>query len=114
MPVMGLLIASALSSVVMLMNYSESLVDQFEFMVLLTTLTCLVPYLFTAASYMMVLISKKLDSRNKLSSIILASLGFGYSIWAIYGSGDKTVFYGFLLLLLGIPFYVIMKWNQSK
>jgi len=35
-------------------------------------------------------------------------------LWAIYGSTAEVVFYGFLLLLLGIPFYVLMQWNKSK
>jgi APA family basic amino acid/polyamine antiporter len=113
-PVIGLLIGSVLSSIVMFMNYSESLVDQFEFMVLLTTLACLVPYLFTMASYALVILDKKLDLKNQSLPIGLSILGFLYALWAIYGSGSDTVFYGFLLLLLGIPFYVLMKWNNKN
>jgi len=113
-PVMGLVIGSALSSMVMLMNYSEGLVDQFEFMVLLTTLTCLIPYVFTAASYVLVVAEKKISGAKWVRAVGLSVLGFAYGIWAIYGSGHDTVFYGFILLLLGIPFYVIMKRNQKK
>ncbi|RMA66369.1 amino acid permease [Ulvibacter antarcticus] len=113
-PIAGLVIGSFLSSVLMLMNYTEGLVEQFEFIVLLTTLTCLVPYLFTAASYAMVVINKKLYVGSPVSVFVLSGLGFVYSMWAIYGSGNEAVFYGFLLLLLGIPFYVLMKWNNRK
>jgi len=113
-PIVGLIIGSVLSSMILLMNYTEGLVKQFEFMVLLTTLCCLVPYLFTAASYALVSIERKFQLKNKFAIMTLAFLGFSYSIWAIYGSGSDTVFYGFLLLLCGVPFYVIMKWNQRK
>ncbi len=113
-PVIGLIIGSVLSSIVMFMNYSDNLVNQFEFMVLLTTLTCLVPYLFTAAAYILVVIDKKLDLKNQSLPIGLSFLGFLYAFWAIYGSGSDTVFYGFLLLLLGIPFYMLMKWNNRN
>ncbi|MEZ5042411.1 MAG: amino acid permease [Saprospiraceae bacterium] len=113
-PVIGLMIGSTLSSGVMLMNYTEGLVDQFKFMVLLTTLSCLVPYLFTAAAYALVVIDHKLQAKNRLQTIVLSSLGFLYSLWAIYGSGQDTVFYGFLLLLLGVPFYVFMKWQKPN
>jgi len=113
-PVTGLIIGSLLSSVVMLMNYSDSLVDQFEFMVLLTTLCCLIPYLFTAVAYALVIIDKNRIGRSFLPVFILSGLGFVYSMWAIYGSGKDAVFYGFLLLLLSIPFYLLMKWNNRN
>lgn len=113
-PYLGLIIGSVLSSVVMLMNFSEGLVDQFEFIALLTTLTALIPYLFVAAAYVIITINKGVFKNNSVKTSLLSALGFGYSFWAIYGSGSETVFYGFLLLLAGVPFYVIMKWNQSR
>lgn len=113
-PYIGLIIGSVLSSIILLMNVSDGLVDQFTFVVNLTVLACLVPYLFVSASYIIVLIEKKLHINNFLKTFVLGSLGFAYSLWAIYGSEADTVFYGFLLLLLGIPFYVMMKWNQRK
>lgn len=113
-PYLGLIIGSVLSSLVMVMNFSEGLVDQFEFAILLTTLTALVPYLFVAAAYVMIAIDKKVFLNNKLKITVLGLLGFAYSIWAIYGSGSETVFSGFLLLLAGIPFYVLMRYNKSK
>ena len=113
-PYLGLIIGSVLSSFVMVMNFSEGLVDQFEFAILLTTLTALVPYLFVAAAYILITIDKKVFINNKVKILILGLLGFAYSLWAIYGSGSETVFSGFILLLAGIPFYVLMRYNRSK
>lgn len=113
-PVLGLIIGSLLSSLVMLMNFSESLVTQFTFVVNLTVLACLVPYLFVSAAYIIVVIQKYTHTNRILKTIILGFLGFVYSLWAIYGSTADVVFYGFLLLLLGIPFYVLMQWNKYK
>ena len=113
-PVFGLIIGSLLSSVVMLMNFSDSLVTQFTFMVNLTVLACLVPYLFVSAAYIIIVIQKNKETSSILKTVILGLLGFLYSLWAIYGSTAEVVFYGFLLLLLGIPFYVLMQWNKSK
>lgn len=113
-PVNGFVIGGALSSIVMLMNYSEGLVDQFEFIVQLTVIATLLPYLFTAASYSLIIIEKKLHTKSWVKTFVLSALGFIYSLWAIYGSGPETVFYGFLLLLIGIPVYVYMKWFKSK
>ena len=113
-PVLGLIIGSVLSSLVMLMNFSESLVTQFTFVVNLTVLACLVPYLFVSAAYIIVVIKKHTHTNRILKTMILGFLGFLYSLWAIYGSTADVVFYGFLLLLLGIPFYVLMQWNKYK
>lgn len=113
-PVLGLIIGSVLSSLVMLMNFSESLVTQFTFVVNLTVLACLVPYLFVSAAYIIVIIQKHTHTNRILKTMILGFLGFLYSLWAIYGSTADVVFYGFLLLLLGIPFYVLMQWNKYK
>ena len=113
-PILGLIIGSLLSSGVMLMNFSEGLVDQFTFIVNLTVLTCLVPYLFVSSAYIIILIERKIHLNSMLKTFVLGLLGFLYSVWAIYGSGPDVVFYGFLLLLLGIPFYALMQWNKTK
>jgi len=113
-PVNGFIIGGVLSSIVMLMNYSEGLVEQFEFIVQLTVLVILMPYLFTAASYALIVIEKKLHTKSWIKTFVLSTLGFTYSLWAIYGSGSETVFYGFLLMLIGIPVYIYMKWIKNK
>ena len=113
-PVNGFIIGGVLSSIVMLMNYTEGLVEQFEFIVQLTVLVILMPYLFTAASYALIVIEKKLHTKSWIKTFILSALGFAYSLWAIYGSGYETVFYGFLLMLIGIPVYIYMKWIKNK
>ena len=113
-PSIGLFLGSVLSSLVMMMNFTEGLVKQFEFMILLSTLAVLVPYVFTSAAYAMMALDHKLKTKKFFQILTLSVLGFAFSFWAIYGAGQSTVFYGFLLLLLGVPFYVIMKYNQSK
>jgi APA family basic amino acid/polyamine antiporter len=113
-PAVAIVIGSLLTSVVMLMNFSESLVDQFEIIVLLSTFTALVPYLFTSASYALVIIEHRFHLPGRGKAVILAGLGISYSLWAIFGSGQATVFYGTLLLLLGIPFYILMSWNKKR
>lgn len=113
-PYLGLIIGSILTSAILLIGMSDGLVDQFEFVVNLTVLTCLIPYLFVSASYIIVTIEKKLHLNEFFKTFILGSLGFAYSLWAIFGSGSDVVFYGFLLLLLGIPFYALMQWNKRE
>ena len=113
-PYLGLIIGSVLTSLVMLMNYTKGLVDQFSFIANLVVFTALIPYLFVAAAYIIVRIDKKLHFNNAFKTFILGSLGFAYALWTIYGSGSDTVFYGFILLMSGIPFYVLMNWNKRN
>ena len=113
-PYLGLVIGSLLTSLVLLMNYTKGLVDQFTFIANLVVFTALVPYLFVAAAYIIVIIEKKLHFNNAFKTFALGTLGATYTIWAIFGAGSDTVFYGFLLLLAGIPFYVLMQWNKRE
>ncbi|NER09620.1 amino acid/polyamine/organocation transporter, APC superfamily [Muriicola jejuensis] len=114
-PVWGIVIGSALSSLVMLMNYSEGLVEQFKFIILLSTLCTLVPYLFSASAYVTISLERNGTKKTKTGIFVLGSLTFAYSLWAVFGAGEKAVFWGFILLLAGTPFYVWLKWkNKSK
>ncbi|NNM18949.1 MAG: amino acid permease [Croceitalea sp.] len=113
-PVMALVIGSVLASLVMLMNFSEGLVDQFKFIILLSTLCCLIPYLFSAASYILLHIEAKTKKKSWFSVLGLGGFTFLFSLGAIYGIGQEAVFWGLLLLFAGIPFYIYIKWSSKK
>lgn len=113
-PYMGIILNSVLVSLFMMMNYSKGLVEQFRFLLLLSVLTVFVPYLFSTAAYILIRIQKKnLYPKKWAQAIVLAALAFIYSLWAIAGTGEKTVFYGFLLLMAGIPFYIWIVYKNS-
>lgn len=113
-PSIGLIIGSSLSTVVMLMNFTEGLVDQFKFIIEITVFCSLIPYFFTAAAYILILINDKVQIHSWIRTFFLGGLGMAFSLWALYGSGRDTVFFGFMLLLAGIPFYLLMRFNQRK
>ena len=114
-PVLGIVIGSVLVSLVMMMNYTGSLVEQFRFLILLTTITTLLPYLFSTAAYVMIVLEKKyLHTKGLVQTIILSSLAFAYSLWAVAGSGQETVYWGFILMMAGIPFYVWIKLRNKN
>jgi basic amino acid/polyamine antiporter, APA family len=114
-PARGIVISSILVSLLMAMNYTKGLVEQFKFLIMLTTLTVLVPYLFSTAAYIIIRLEDKyLRSGTRwFSTIILASLAFLFSLWAIAGSGQEIVYWGVLLILAGIPFYVMIIWKKN-
>lgn len=111
-PAAGIIIGSILVSVVMSMNYSKGLVEQFKFLILLSTLTVLVPYLFSTAAYIAIKIQKKTFKSKWGQSVLLALLAFSFSLWAVVGSGQEIVYWGFILLMLGVPFYVWIIWKK--
>ena len=114
-PATGMILSTILVSILVLMNYSESLVKQYEFIILLATLTCLVPYLFSMAGFVIISIQKKIQFNPGFKwKLILAILAFSYSLWAVIGSGSQTVYLGFILLMVGIPFYALIQWNKNK
>jgi APA family basic amino acid/polyamine antiporter len=113
-PVFGLLIGSGLTSVLLLMTASDQLVEQFEFIGFLTVFTSLVPYLFVAGAYVLVCIDRKLAPKPLVSAVILGSLGLAYTGWTLFGAGQEAVFYGFLLLMAGVPFYWHIQWKRKQ
>ena len=44
-------------------------------------------------------------------TVMLAVIAFLYALGAIYGAGAEVVFYGFLLLLAGVPVFVWVRWR---
>ena len=103
-PAQGLIFSSVLISALILMNYSKSLIKAFEFLILLSTLTCLVPYLFSTATH--ILVSLRIGKKWRW---LWGGIAFAFSIWAVIGCGEEIVFWGFLALMAGIPFYVWIK-----
>jgi basic amino acid/polyamine antiporter, APA family len=109
-PALGIVISSLLISVLMSMNFTRNLADTFTFMVLLTTLTVLVPYLFSIVSFVMIASKQQALSGFKL---LIAVLAFLYSMWAIIGAGEETVYWGFVLLMAGLPFYAYIQIKRN-
>jgi basic amino acid/polyamine antiporter, APA family len=109
-PVTGIVISSILISILMSMNFTRSLADTFTFMILLTTLTVLLPYLFSIISLVMLEYKQKKLTSFKL---IVSVLAFLYSMWAIIGSGEEIVYWGFILLMAGLPFYAWIQMTRK-
>jgi basic amino acid/polyamine antiporter, APA family len=114
-PSNGIIIGSILVSALMSMNYTKGLAEQFKYLILLSTFTCLIPYLFSTASYILIRLENKYYQSGKgwVQAIILATLAFLFSLWAIAGSGQEAVYWGFILTMAGVPFYVITLWKKN-
>jgi APA family basic amino acid/polyamine antiporter len=115
-PVYGLVISSVLITGLMALNFTASLVDQFTFLILLATLSTLIPYVLSAVSelVMMVRDREQFSGQRLKGAATIAVLALGYSLWAIVGVGWETVLWGLLLLAAGVPFYLWQKRRNPK
>ncbi|GIV38145.1 MAG: amino acid permease [Cyclobacteriaceae bacterium] len=105
-PVAGLVFGSLLVSVMMGMNFSRSLADTYTFIILLSTLNTLFAFLLSVTSFLVKSKGIKVSSWK----ITVALLAWGYAMWAVVGSGREAVYWGFILLMAGLPFYA---WVQT-
>jgi APA family basic amino acid/polyamine antiporter len=110
-PATSIIAASVFVSLLLLMNFSKSLADTYQFIILLSTMAVLVPYLFSAVSFIILAAKSKQLKWNSASKLTITFLAFGYSMWAIGGSGQETVYWGFLLLMAGLPLYA---WSKVR
>jgi APA family basic amino acid/polyamine antiporter len=115
-PLMGLLIASVLASVLVSFNYTKGLVQMFSFIIKLSTLSCLLPYLFSSLSEIMLYLRKKkaFDRKRILAASLISIPAFLYSLWAVTGLGHETILWGSILLAAGIPIYACLELKKRK
>ena len=109
-PAAAMILAGVLASALVGMNYWRTLVDAFTFIILLSTLSTLIPYVFCSLAVWLM----PGQPRPSTGAAMVSVLAFIYAMFAIYGAGAETVFYGFLLLLAGLPVYVGLKGNKGK
>ncbi|MGD8375315.1 MAG: amino acid permease [Acidobacteriota bacterium] len=113
-PAAGMVISSLLVTVLMAMNYTRTLNALFTFVILLATLACLVAYVFSTMAELVLLRGGARGARRRRAApAVIAVLAFLYSMWAVAGAGVEAVYWGFLLLLAGIPVHVWMRTRQA-
>jgi APA family basic amino acid/polyamine antiporter len=104
-PAAGMIIAGILTTILVSLNYTRGLVELFTFFILLSTLTTLVPYVFSSLAVFRIA-EASTGARLSAGAAAIAALAFAYSFWAIAGAGQETVYWGFLLLVAGLPVFV--------
>ncbi len=115
-PYSALIISSVLITLLLLMTLNKSLVTQFTYIILLATLSNVIPYFFTCIAQLILFVKKRelFNGTHFVKSSLIAILAGVYSFWAIIGSGEELVFFGTLLLLSCLPFYALLQWSRFK
>lgn len=114
-PTNSLILGSIFINILLFMNFQKSMVSAFTFMTILATLSFLPVYLLTVAAEIMLMFKddEHITLKYFLKKSFIPLIAFAYSIWTIYGSGAETVMWGFIMMLLGVPFY-IYNYHKNK
>ncbi len=112
-PTFSLVLSSTLTMTLVMMNYTRGLVQAFTFMILLATLATLLPYVFSSMTAALLALRDRSATRHLGARLIVAVIGFAFSLWAIAGAGKDVVYWGFLLLICGLPVYILMRRKHS-
>ena len=111
-PSLGIILSALLTSTLILTTVSKNLLGIFNFAILLSTTSILIPYVFCSAAAFRFQESGK--QKFKAVSLIIITLAFLFSLWALAGAGQEAVYWGFILMLLGIPVYTGLKIASDK
>ncbi|SCG77372.1 amino acid permease [Micromonospora humi] len=109
-PAYGIVAGTILASVLTVVSYT-SFAEVFTTVVLLSVLTAVVPYLFSAAAQVYWLLTEGRRARcgHLLRDLLVAATALLFSFWAVAGSGYQAAYYGLFCLLLGVPVYIWLK-----
>src|SRR6476646_8407338 len=91
-PAFGVIASSTLASLLVLSNYSHSLVQLFTFSILLSTAATLLPYVVSTAAWL-----RPGDRKGRM----VAALALLYSLYALLGTGRESLLWGAGLLVAG-------------
>jgi APA family basic amino acid/polyamine antiporter len=113
-PIKSLLLSGVLMTVLLMMTINESLNKQFNFLILLSTLSLLIPYFISATAALILIMKNAKDvSRKRLLYVFcIASLGSIYAFWTFIGVGQEVIFYGCLFFFSTFWLHLIFKWSQ--
>lgn len=109
-PDVALVVAGGLASLLVVMNYSRGLVGMYTFVVLLSTLTSVVAYVFCALAVWLM----PGHPAPAGAAAVVSGAAFVYALAAVAGAGAETVYYGFLMLLAGLPVFVWVRRGQTR
>ncbi len=114
-PVFGIVSSTVLASVLVVFSYT-SFDKVFTTLVLLSVFTAVVPYLFSAGAQVYWLLTRGRATRwpHLVRDVGVSALALVFSFWSLAGSGYQAVYYGTVVLLLGIPLYIWLKVGRGE
>ncbi len=113
-PGASIVIAGALSSVMLIMSQTKGLVGAYTFVLLIATLTTVVPYAFASmAGLLLGIHDKNTSPARRRREAIVSIIAFLICMWVIASSGKDAAYWTLLLLMAGVPVYVAVTRNKK-
>ncbi|HEY5712257.1 MAG TPA: amino acid permease [Allosphingosinicella sp.] len=106
-PVRAHILSSLCTSLLLAANYSSTLAELFQFMILLATSSTLILYLACSLTALRLQQTGLLAFSPVLG--IVATLGTVFSVWTLYGAGATALKWGLVLLAIGGAIYGAMR-----
>lgn len=107
-PLFSYLLTGSFVSILLILNYTKGVVNAFIFMAMLSTLSTLIAYSFCAiAEFKFARVDINNSQRN--NALLISCGTFFYAFFAIWGAGIEMIFYSFILILIGMPIYLLKK-----
>ena len=105
-PIKTVILSGFLASMLVVMNFSEGLLSAFKTLIMLSTLTVLLPYA-TSSLAEIIMQRREVNSTTKINwvSFSIAIIALLFAIFAIIGSGLMIALQGIILFAAGLPFY---------
>ncbi|MDA8798844.1 amino acid permease [Gammaproteobacteria bacterium] len=105
-PIFTYLLTGVFVSILLILNYTKGIVNAFVFMAMLSTLSTLIAYAFCAiAEFKFARADKKNQQRN--NALLISCGTFLYAFFAIWGAGIEMIIYSLILILIGMPIYLL-------
>jgi arginine:ornithine antiporter / lysine permease len=109
LPLFSLIVTNGIAQLFIFSTVSKSISQAFDFVIVIATLSYLVPYFISSIYQLKLVITGETykGERSRIADGIIALLATVYSVWVIIsGTSDiKTFAYGMGLILSGILFY---------
>lgn len=112
-PGVSYIIVGVLTTAMILMNYTKGLIGAYKFIILIATLTSVIPYAFGAVAALLLDVrDRQMPRRRRIREATTAVVAFVVCFWVIATAGQESVYWVFLLLMGGIPVYVVVTRNE--
>lgn len=106
----SLLLGSIVSTVLIASSAQASVANLFRAAILVSTASCLVPYLVCAIA---VLVPRRGEPTG-IATRVVAAVGLVFSVWAFIGTGAQAMRWCAGLVLAGIPAYALVRHARKR
>ena len=98
------------------LSLHKTLIEQFNFIILISTLAFLIPYFICCMAAFILHLKKDtgLSYKNRPKAFLITVFASIYSFCTMIGAGKDIVFYGSLFFFSAFPLYVVLFWKKKE